>query len=218
MSMNDEFNIQLEPVPPVDSAPTSRTVCVNVKPPDERRGGGCRAPAVSVLLVGGLVVCGQLTSADAQELESKMFSVPNVSQDLEPKPEKWQNCESGQSRQTDICFRLKLPLCIVLFLNKVVFDQVFLSTQGFLLEGTLLVCTVKPIFYFSISNFCRDLDKYNKSVFYFNDFSDKGFFRRRKFAAGVKFVKAAATGVSPRAKEKLKRRTDHALTLPSMSR
>ena len=50
--------------------------------------------------------------------------------------------------------------------------------------------------------------------------SYEGFLRRRKFAAGVKFVKAAATGVSPRAREKLKKRTvpDHAPTLPSMSR
>ena len=48
-----------------------RTVCVDVQPPDERRGGGdVREAAVGIILVGGVVVGGQLTSADAQELAS----------------------------------------------------------------------------------------------------------------------------------------------------
>ena len=58
-----------------------RAVCVDVEPPDERRlGGEILETAIGVVLVavGRVVVGGQLTSADAQELASASLDFHSV--------------------------------------------------------------------------------------------------------------------------------------------
>ena len=47
-----------------------RTFSVDIKPPYERRGGGYVGEAAIGIVLSGVVVDWQLTSADAKELES----------------------------------------------------------------------------------------------------------------------------------------------------